>query len=368
VRRAREGTKVWLPRVAGEVASGANYYGTRNDSSSPKVLLGAMKVWKMTHLKLSEMKMNSRNVLFVSLITITALAAGCNKSEETQAPSGPKTFASPENAGQAVYAAAKAGGSDALMAIFGPEAKDLIFSGDPVQDKTGLDLFTSRYDEMHRWAKLANGGMVLDVGAENYPFPFALLKNSSGQWYFDSGSARQEILARRIGGNELATVDVLNAMADAQAEYFSRTHDGSHVRQYAQKFISDDGKQNGLYWKPADENQPESPVGPLAAHASAEGYGGNTQAPQPFHGYFYRILTKQGEQARGGAREYVVNGAMTGGFAILAYPAEYGNSGVMSFLINQDGVAFEKNLGENTADVAKAITAFNPDDGWKPVE
>lgn len=320
----------------------------------------------MTHLKLSVMKMNSRNLLFVTLITVITLSVGCKKSQQTA--SGPEMFASPEAAGQAIYAAAKAGDGNVLLTIFGSEAKDLIFSGDPVQDKTGLDLFTSRYDEMHRWGKLAKGGMVLDVGAENYPFPFALLKDSSGRWYFDSESAKQEILARRIGDNELATVDTLNAMADAQAEYFSETHDDSHVQQYAQKFISDDGKQNGLYWKPADENQRESPLGPLAAYASAEGYTGDTQVPQPFKGYFYRILTKQGERARGGAKEFIVNGAMTGGFAILAYPAEYGNSGVMSFLINQDGVVFEKNLGEHTTDVAKAITAFNPDDGWKPVE
>ncbi len=314
------------------------------------------------------MKIHLRNSLFLSLITITALAVGCNKSEQAQAPSGPQAFASPDTAGQAIYTAASSGDSNGLMAIFGPEAKELIFSGDPVQDKAALDLFSSRYDEMHRWSKVADGGVVLAVGAENYPFPFALLKNASGQWYFDTASAKQEILVRRIGGNELSTVEVLNAMADAQAEYFSQTHDGSHVRQYAQKFVSDDGKQNGLYWKPADENQPESPLGPLAAYASAEGYAGNTQAPQPFHGYFYRILTKQGERAHGGAKDYVVNGAMTGGFAILAYPAEYGNSGVMSFLINQDGVALQKNLGENTLEEAKAILAFNPDDGWKPVE
>jgi hypothetical protein len=324
-----------------------------------------MKVWKMTHLKFSEMKTNSRNLLFAVLITTTALSVSCNQPKQT--PGGPETFASPETAGQALYAAAKAGDSSVLLTIFGPEARDLILSGDPVQDKAGFDLFTSRYGEMHRWRKSASGGMVLDVGAENYPFPFALLKNSSGQWYFDSGSAKQEFLARRIGGNELATVETLNAMADAQAEYFSKTHDGSHVRQYAQKFISDEGKQNGLYWKPADENQPESPLGPLAAYASADGYSVNAQQPQPFHGYFYRILTKQGEQARGGAKDYVVNGAMSGGFAILAYPSEYGISGVMSFLINQDGVVFEKNLGANPAD-AKAITAFNPDDSWKPVE
>jgi hypothetical protein len=313
-----------------------------------------------------DMKMSSHNLLFATLIAVTSLSLGCNKSQPTT--TGPETFASPENAGQAIYAAAKNGDGNGLVAIFGPEAKELIFSGDPVQDKAGLDLFTSRYDEMHRWGKLANGGMVLDIGAENYPFPFALLKNTSGQWYFDSSSAKKEILARRVGGNELSALDVLNAIADAQAEYFSETHDDSHVRQYAQKFISDDGKQNGLYWKPADDNQPESPLGPLAAYASAEGYAGNSQAPQPFHGYLYRILTRQGEKAHGGAKEYIVNGAMTGGFAVLAYPAEYGNSGVMSFLINQDGEVFEKNLGESTSDAAKAIAGFNPDETWKPVE
>src|SRR5271167_1259494 len=322
----------------------------------------------MTRLRFAEMNRNSCSLLFAALITVVVLSTGCNSSQPAQAPNGPQTFASPENAGQAIYAAAKNGDSNGLTVIFGPDARELIFTGDPVQDKAGLDLFASRYDQMHRWRKVADGGMVLDVGAENYPFPFALLKNSSGQWYFDSNSAKQEILARRIGGNELSTVGTITAVADAQAEYFSQLHDGGHVRQYAQKFVSDEGEHNGLYWKPADENQPESPLGPLAAYASAEGYGVNAQAPQPFHGYLYRILTKQGEKAHGGAKDYIVNGAMTGGFAILAYPAEYGNSGVMSFLISHDGVVFEKNLGENTADVAKAITTFNPGDGWKPVE
>src|SRR5579864_6288386 len=205
----------------------------------------------MKHLRFV-LTANSRDLLFAILATITTVSLGCNKS---QSSSGPQTFASPEISGQTIYDAAKAGDSNALITIFGPEARELVISGDPVQDKAGLDLFTSRYEEMHRWRRLANGGLVLDIGAENYPFPFALLKNSSGQWYFDTNSARQEILVRRIGGNELATVDVLNAMADAQVEYFSHTHDDSHVRQYAQKFISDDGKHNGLYWKPADESQ-----------------------------------------------------------------------------------------------------------------
>src|SRR5579863_8340283 len=177
----------------------------------------------MTHFRFAQ-TMNSRDLLFAALMTVLTCSLGCNKSQPT---SGPQTFASPDNAGQSIYTAAKAGDSNALITIFGPEARELVISGDQVQDKAGLDLFTSRYDEMHRWRKLANGGMVLDIGAENYPFPFALLKNSSGQWYFDTNSAKEEILARRIGGNELATVDILHAMADAQAEYFSKTHDDS---------------------------------------------------------------------------------------------------------------------------------------------
>ncbi len=246
---------------------------------------------------------------------------GCQKSQQAPAPSGPKTFASPDDASQSLYEAAKAADSNALLAIFGPGATELIVSGDPVQDKAARDKFVANYDEMHRWGTLTNDGRVLNIGAENYPFPFPLEKNASGQWYFDSDSAKHEILARRIGDNELAAIGVLNAMADAQADYFTQSYDGSNVHQYAQKIASDEGKQNGLYWKSADD-QAESPLGPLAASANAEGYGGNTQpATQPFHGYFYRILTKQGNHAHGGAKDYIVNGNMTGGFAILAYPA-----------------------------------------------
>jgi len=309
-------------------------------------------------------RMFSRWFASLLLAAIVALSAGCQKTEQTAAaPTGPKTFASEEDAFKAVYTAAKAGDSDALLAIFGPDSKDLLFSGDAVQDKAALSKFSASSDQMHRWRK-SQDALVLAVGADNYPFPFPLRKNSSGQWYYDSKSARDEILARRIGGNELAAIDVLNAMADAQAEYFSQTHDGSKVKQYARKFVSSDGKQDGLYWKAA-ENQPESPLGPLAAYASSEGYTGKTE---PFHGYFYRIVTKQGQDAPGGALDYVVGENMTHGFAILAYPAEYGNSGVMSFFINQSGVVFEKDLGTGTADAAKAMTEFNPDETWKPLE
>ena len=252
----------------------------------------------MTYLRLTETKTYSRCVLLLALAAIIVLTAGCQKSQ--QAPSGPKTFASPDDASRSVYEAAKAGDSNGLLAIFGPDATELIVSGDPVQDKTAREKFAANYDQMHRWGMLTNNGMVLNIGAENYPFPFPLMKNPSGQWYFDSNSAKQEILARRIGDNELSAIEVLNAIADAQADYFSQTHDGSNVHQYAQKIASEEGKHNGLYWKSADD-QAESPLGPLAASASAEGYGGNSQpAPQPFHGYFYRILTKQGNHAQGG--------------------------------------------------------------------
>jgi hypothetical protein len=318
----------------------------------------------MTRPRLSDMKTYLRCIVLVAVAATIAYSGGCQKSE--QAPSEPKALASPNVAADALYDAAKAGDSNALLAILGPGATELIVSGDPVQDKTARDKFAASYDQMHRWGKLKNGGMVLNIGAENYPFPFPLLRNSSGQWYFDSREAKEEILVRRIGDNELGTIDVLNAMADAQSEYFSQTHDGSKVHQYAQKFMSDEGKQNGLYWKAA-EDQPESPLGPLAANASADGYGGNQQTPQPFHGYFYRILTKQGDHAHGGAKNYIVNGNMTLGFAILAYPAEYRNSGVMTLIINQDGLVFQKDLGEKTSELAKSITEFHPDDTWNPV-
>jgi Protein of unknown function (DUF2950) len=304
--------------------------------------------------------------VLAAFAAIIVLSGGCQKSP--QAPSGPQTFASPDAAGNAVYQAAMAGDSNSLLTVFGPGATDLISSGDPVQDKSARDRFAASYDQMHRWGKLTNGGMVLNVGADNYPFPFPLVKNSSGQWYFDSSDAKDEIIVRRIGDNELAVIDVLNAMADAQVEYFSQTHDGSTVHQYAQRLVSDAGKQNGLYW-PVAGDQPESPLGPLAANASAEGYAANPQqTPQPFHGYLYRILTKQGDHAPGGAKNYIVNGAMTGGFAILAYPAQYRNSGVMTLIIDREGVVLQKDLGEKTADFAVAMTEFNPDDTWSPVE
>ena len=300
------------------------------------------------------------------LLAMCVSAGGCKKSAEAAA-ARPETFATQEEAGEAVYKAAQVGDSGGLVKIFGLDAKELLFSGDPVEDKAAREHFIKSYDQMHRWEKLRNGELVLALGAENYPFPFKLSKNSAGRWYFDGNAAKSEILARRIGQNELTTIEVLNAIVDAQAEYFDKVKDGSQTQQYAQKFISDEGKRNGLYWKQAG-GEPESPLGPLAANASSEGYKMQNMKPEPFHGYFYRILTRQGSHAPGGTKEYVVNGAMTAGFAVLAYPAEYLNSGVVSFMANQDGAIFEKDLGEDTAKVARELTTFDPDDTWKAEE
>ncbi|MGB8768163.1 MAG: DUF2950 family protein, partial [Candidatus Korobacteraceae bacterium] len=203
------------------------------------------------------------------------------------------------------------------------------------------------------------------VGADNNPFPIPLKKNGAGQWYFDTVAGKDEILSRRIGSNELAAMEVVAAMTDAQAEYFSQRH--GDVKHYSQKFISDEGKQNGLYRK-SPEGQPKSPLGPLAAYAAAtEGFTPEADKQQPFHGYFYRILTKQGAAARGGTKDYIVNGKMTGGFAFVAYPEKYGDTGITTFIVDQSGVVFEKNLGKATIELAKAMSEFNPDKTWSPI-
>jgi hypothetical protein len=205
--------------------------------------------------------------------------------------------------------------------------------------------------------------MTLFMGAENWPFPIPLKKDAAGQWYFDTKAGTEEILYRRIGGNELAAIRVSKALADAQYQYFDETHDGDSVHQYAQKIISEPGKQNGLYWKAA-EGQPESPIGPVVAYATGEGYQNKTE---PFHGYYYRVLTAQGTAAPGGAKSYIVDGKMTQGFGFIAYPGQYRNSGVMTFVVNLNGVIYEKDLGPKTDDLAKAMTAINPDKTWRVV-
>jgi hypothetical protein len=295
---------------------------------------------------------------------LVMMVVACNTSKPA-APSetGPRTFATPEDAGAALQTAVKAGGRDGLIAIFGPGSADLIFSGDDAQDKRNGEGFTSAYQTMNRWRRQTDGSEALVVGADNFIFPIPLKKNSAGQWYFDTTAGKQEIWKRRVGDNELATIDAINALVDAQAQYLAQHHDGA--KQYAQRFISDDGKQNGLYWKAAD-GQPRSPLGPLVAAAASDGFTPQAGKQQPFHGYLYRILYKQGADAKGGAKDYMVDGKLTGGFAFIAYPEIYGDTGITTFIINQNGVAYEKDLGKNTLAQATTTTEFNPDKTWTP--
>jgi len=300
---------------------------------------------------------------WLPLLPLITVLAACNKVYKPSFI----VFASPEDASTALMEAAKSGDQNALLAIFGAESKDIILSGDAVQDKAAVDKFNVAYGVMHRWRKMPDGTQVLLIGADNFPFPIPLKKGDGGRWFFDTAAGKEEILTRRIGRNELAVIEVCGAVADAQAEYFSQPHDGGSKGQFALKFISDTGKQNGLYYE-SPEGQPKSPLGPLAAFATAEGYSTKPNLHTPFHGYYFHMLTQQSAHAQGGAKDYVVNGKMVGGFAFIAYPAEYGSSGIMTFIINQDGVLLQKDLGTTTSETASAMSEFDPGTGWSPVQ
>ena len=281
-------------------------------------------------------------------------------------PPGQKTFSSPDEASRALIRAVQAGNEKDLLEIFGPDGKEIISSGDKVEDKKSRDAFAEKYQRMNRLVEEPDGTVRLYVGAENWPMPIPLV-NRKDTWYFDTSAGKDEILFRRIGRNEIATIGVLRELVAAQKEYYSKTQDDS-VKQYAQKFISDQGKHNGLYWN-AINREPESPIGPLVAYASSEGYAKKLSSlPSPFQGYYFRVLMRQGKHASGGAKNYIVNGKMTRGFAFLAYPAEYANSGMMSFIINQDGILYQKDLGPKTADLANALDEYDPDKTWVRVE
>jgi hypothetical protein len=298
--------------------------------------------------------------LVVPLASCKRETKGAEKSAEPAAGNVvQKTFASPAAAGVALFDAAKAGDQNALLAIFGPDGKDLLFSGDAVKDKNTMQRFVAAYSQMNRWSKNKTGAAILYVGADNFPFPIPLDQNATGQWAFNTAAGKDEVLARRIGDGELTAIGVLTEIANAQQEYFSQTH------QFAQKFVSDEGQHNGLYW-PVAQGQRPSPLGPLGDVAQALGYS-RSDKPQPFNGYYYRILIQQGDTAKGGAKDYMANGKLTGGFAVLAWPAKYKDSGIMTFLVGKDGVIYQKDLGEKTAEAAAAITDYNPGDGWTVV-
>ncbi len=265
-----------------------------------------------------------------------------------------KTFASPGEAVLALYNAAKSNDNQALATIFGSKSNQILHTGDDVADKNMLANFVRRYDQMHRVVVEPDQTVTLYIGAENWPTPIPLVKNSSGAWYFDTEAGMKEILYRRVGTNENDAIDIMHSLVDAQREYASDPRNGEATAHYAAKFLSDDGKQNGLYWKTSD-NEPPSPIGPLLVSAAGQGYNMQQGQQAPYHGYYYRILTKQGAAAKGGARDYMVNGNFTGGFAFVAYPAEYRNSGVDDFhrqpgrrcLREGSGSGYRKTCGRN---------------------
>ncbi len=300
------------------------------------------------------------------IATVTILTAGISllpiRAAAQQA--GQKTFSSAASASSALVAAVKAEDQSALLSILGPDAKDIVSSGDSVEDKNNRDEFVQKYQQMHRLVIEPDGKTTLYIGAENWPTPIPLVHKGGG-WYFDTPTGKQEILYRRIGRNELSVIQVCREMVDAQKEYYGQPHDGDSANQYAQKLFSDPGKHNGLYWQ-ASAGEGESPIGPLVASAAAEGYSSDQQQPQPFQGYYFRILT--GQKTPGGARSYIVDGKMTRGFALLAYPAEYRSSGVMTFIVDQDGIVYEKDLGRRTPEIAKSLTRYDRDATWRKAD
>ena len=279
-------------------------------------------------------------------------------------PSGETTCATAGDAVLALYNAAKANDAQAMNAIFGSNAQKILHTGDDVADKNAIANFVRRYDQMHRVVIEPDGTVTLYIGADNWPAPIPIVKNSNGQWYFDTETGMKEILYRRVGTNENDAIDTLQTLVEAQREYASSPRDGDKTKHYALKFISTAGKQDGLYWK-TDENQPASPIGPLIADAAGQGYTAQQGQQTPFHGYYFRMLTKQGPAAKGGARDYVVNGQLARGFAFVAYPAQYRNSGVMTFIVNQDGVVYENDLGPDTEKLGAEMTEYNPDQTWE---
>ncbi|MGO8793206.1 MAG: DUF2950 domain-containing protein [Candidatus Sulfotelmatobacter sp.] len=279
---------------------------------------------------------------------------------------GQKTFSSPAEACKALVEAVKNDDQSMLLSVLGAKAKAIVNSGDDAEDKQDRDQFVQKYQQMHRLMNEPDGTTTLYIGAENWPTPIPLV-HQGNQWYFDTAAGKQEILYRRIGKNEMAAIQVCDELVDAQKEYQAQTHDGDSERQYAQKFTSDPGKQNGLYWESSGNSR--SPIGPLVAVAATESVQpGTDQNQQPFQGYYFRILKRQGAKAQGGAKNYVVDGKMTGGFAFIAYPADYRSSGVMTFVVNQDGIVYEKDLGPKTAALAKSMKEYNPDGSWRKAD
>ena len=296
------------------------------------------------------------------LAAVAILSMGCFSIPSMARQPGQKAFSSPQDACNALFTAAQSNDENVMVEILGPDGKQIVSSGDEDEDAQSRANFVQKYQEMHRLVKEPDGTTVLYVGAENWPTPIPLVNNGNA-WYFDTDAGKEEILYRRIGRNELSAIRVCQELVAAQKEYYAKQNN-----QYAQKIFSDDGQHNGLYWKTA-AGEPESPIGPLVALAVAEGFAPSGDgAPTPYRGYYYHTLKRQGKNAPGGVKSYIVNGKMTEGFAFVAYPAEYRSSGVMTFIVNADGVVYQKDLGKKTDALAKAMKEYNPNSRWQKAE
>jgi len=302
-----------------------------------------------------------RKLVRLAVSAVFALSLGCLSAPIFAQQPGQRTFASAEDAGREFFAAMQSQDEEAALRILGPSGKDILSSGDPEEDSDTRVGFVVKYQEMHRFVTEANGTVSLIVGAENWPFPIPLV-NHNGSWYFDTPAGRDEILFRRIGKNELAAEDACRELVEAEKQYFARP-----PNQFAQKLVSDEGQHNGLYWYGANDES-DSPINPLIAYARQNLPTDQVGQHVPFNGYMFRILTSQGRHAPGGAKKYVVDGKMSAGFAFVAYPVEYRSSGVVTFIVDQSGTIYEKDLGPDTTKLAQAMTVYDPNSTWHKTE
>ena len=319
----------------------------------------------MIHTIVSILKSLSRHAS-VALIVALLVAFHC-PVEAANKGSQQKTFASPQEAVKALFEAVKTNNTKELSAILGPGSSKVISSGDDVFDQNDREFFVKIYETKNKIDMETDTKAILSIGEKDWPMPIPIIKKGSA-WVFDTKAGKEEILSRRIGMNELAIIKFCEAYVDAQQEFAAKDHDGDGLFEYSQKFVSTPGKKDGLYWE-TKEGEELSPLGPLAADAVKEGYKKKSGVPgYPYHGYYFKMLKAQGKNASDGAYDYVVNGNMIGGFALVAYPAQYGNSGVMTFIVNHDGIVYQKNLGKNTAKVVETMKLFDPDKTWTKVE
>jgi hypothetical protein len=309
----------------------------------------------MRRTRLGFGKFHSGSLSKVGAIAIVVLA--CFSARAAAQQQGQKTFPSRMDAANALISALRSNDESAMLEILGADAKEIVSSGDPIQDSTRRANIVARYDQMHRMVKEPDGTITIYMGAENWPMPIPLMEKN-GVWFFDTPVAKMEILFRRIGQNEISAIMVCEQLAAAQKEYYAEEN-----HEYAQKIFSDEGQHNGLYWKITSGEKP-SPIGPLVAAAEVYSHDQET-ATTPYRGYYFHVLTGQGKYALGGAKSYVVNGKMTGGFGFVAYPAEYRSTGVVTFIVDKLGVVYQKDLGKDTVDIGKAMTIYAPDATWR---